>query len=326
MPPVITSLNPASGPVGSNVLITGTGFIVGGVGGTVTFNGMLAAPSTYNGTQIIVPVPAGATTGNVVVTVAGQSSAGVLFTVTTLAAPTIVSITPATGPVGISVTIAGTNFGAFQGNSSVRFFSPPFLIVQSIAAQIVSWSNTSIVAIVPPNAAGALGEVLVLTSGGQSNAVSFVAGPGPSNGGTAAPIGLLLIPAQQFNTQVVLTFDTNNFNDPSSESFYFWKVEEVIAGRTPSCTRQIIQYRDLGVATVTFTLSGYDQNTQAPTSTSFPATIGTVAATGKIATLILGMNLTAQNLQFSMERDPGAGPVSLVSVELMGRVERTAYA
>src|SRR5437899_1524200 len=36
-------------------------------------------------------------------------------------APTLTSLSPTTGPVGTSVTIAGTNFGATQGTSTVRF-------------------------------------------------------------------------------------------------------------------------------------------------------------------------------------------------------------
>ena len=52
---------------------------------TVTFNGTAAAPASWSGTSIVVPVPSGATTGNVVVTVGGEASNGVSFTVTAAA-------------------------------------------------------------------------------------------------------------------------------------------------------------------------------------------------------------------------------------------------
>src|ERR1700676_354022 len=86
-----------------------------------------------------------------------------------------------------------------------------------------------------------------------------------SNGGTNAPLNLLLIPVSQvglpfITNGLMFTFDPTNFNDLSEPSSYFWKVEEVAAGRTPSCTRQMIIYRDLGVATITATLTGYNQN------------------------------------------------------------------
>jgi hypothetical protein len=124
----------------------------------------------------------------------------------------------------------------------------------------------------------------------------------------------------------VFQFDVTNFNDANSPSFYFWKVEEIIAGRTPTCNRQMITYRDLGVVTATFTLSGYDQSAQTPVLQQSTQTLGTVAATQKLCTLLLGMTLTAQNLQFSVARAANAGPLSIARVRLEGEVERTAYA
>src|SRR5256885_17066871 len=76
-PPAITGVNPPSGPVGSSVIITGTNFGPSQGSSTVSFNGTLAAAaSSWNGTSITVLVPAGATTGNVVVTVGGMASHG----------------------------------------------------------------------------------------------------------------------------------------------------------------------------------------------------------------------------------------------------------
>jgi hypothetical protein len=76
-------LNPASGAVGTSVTITGTNFGASQTYGTVTFNGTAAAPTSWSAMSIVVPVPAGATSGNVVVTVSGVASNGVPFTVTT---------------------------------------------------------------------------------------------------------------------------------------------------------------------------------------------------------------------------------------------------
>ena len=58
----------------------------------------------------MVPVPGGATTGNVVVTVGGVASNGVSFTVTA-AAPAITSLTPTSGAVGTAVTMTGRTSG-----------------------------------------------------------------------------------------------------------------------------------------------------------------------------------------------------------------------
>ncbi|MGD0165551.1 MAG: IPT/TIG domain-containing protein, partial [Candidatus Sulfotelmatobacter sp.] len=79
--PNITGLSPTSGVVGTSVTITGTGF--GPTQGTssITFNGTATTSTGWNGSSIAVPVPTGATTGNVVVTVGGLASNGVGFTV-----------------------------------------------------------------------------------------------------------------------------------------------------------------------------------------------------------------------------------------------------
>ena len=57
------------------------------------------------------------------------------------AAPSISSLSPTSGAVGASVTIAGTGFGATQGTSTVKF--------NGTTATVTSWSATTIVAAVP---------------------------------------------------------------------------------------------------------------------------------------------------------------------------------
>ena len=153
--PNITSLSPSSGPVGTSVTITGTNF--GATQGTISFNGTTATPTSWSATSIVAPVPAGATTGNVVVTVGGQASNGVSFTVTSTT-PNITSLSPSSGPVGTSVTITGTNFGATQG--TITFNGTP--------ATPTSWSATSIVAPVPTGAT--TGNVVVTVEGQPATA------------------------------------------------------------------------------------------------------------------------------------------------------------
>ena len=80
--PAITSLNPTSGSAGTPVTITGNYFGATQGYSTVSFNSAAATPTSWSNTTIDVPVPAGATSGNVVVTVGGVASNGVSFTVT----------------------------------------------------------------------------------------------------------------------------------------------------------------------------------------------------------------------------------------------------
>jgi hypothetical protein len=118
--PNITNLNPAAGQVGTPVTITGMNFGATQGSSTVKFNGTSGAPTSWSATSIAVPVPTGATTGNVVVTVSGVASNGVNFTVTG-PPPTITNLNPTSGAAGASVTITGTNFGATQSTSTVTF-------------------------------------------------------------------------------------------------------------------------------------------------------------------------------------------------------------
>ena len=82
--PAISGLSPATGPTGTVVTLTGAN--LNGVT-SLTINGVVISSFTVvNATTITFIVPAGATTGPVVVTTANGSSAGVTFTVTTTTA------------------------------------------------------------------------------------------------------------------------------------------------------------------------------------------------------------------------------------------------
>src|SRR6266478_6661497 len=74
---------------GAPVTVTGTTFGSTQGTSTVQFNGTTGTPASWSATSIVVPVPTGATTGNIVVTVSGVASNGVAFTVSP---PTLVSI------------------------------------------------------------------------------------------------------------------------------------------------------------------------------------------------------------------------------------------
>lgn len=78
----------------------------------------------------------------------------------TSTAPTITLLNPNSGAVGTSVTITGTDFGAVQGNGTVRF--------NGVLATITSWADTSIVCVVPDLAT--TGPVVVTNNSGLSSA------------------------------------------------------------------------------------------------------------------------------------------------------------
>jgi len=175
--PGITSLSPNHGDVGTPVTITGRHFGAAQGESTVTFNGTAATPTVWSDTSITVPVPAGATTGNVVVTVVGLASNGVLFTLN----PHITSLNPTSGTVGVPVTVTGTNFGATQGSNTVKF--------NGTAGVPTNWSDTSITVPVPLGVS--TGNVVVSVNSIASNGVNFTFVPPAitSLSVTSAPVG-----------------------------------------------------------------------------------------------------------------------------------------
>jgi hypothetical protein len=137
--PVITNLAPVSGIAGTSATMTGVNFGATQGGSTVTFNGTPGTPTSWSATSIVVPVPGGATTGNVVVRVNGQVSNPASFTV--LQTPSITSLSTTSATIGSLVTITGTNFGATQGVSAVTF--------NGVGGTPTNWTTSSIVVPVP---------------------------------------------------------------------------------------------------------------------------------------------------------------------------------
>jgi len=144
--PSITSLNPTSGLVGGSVTIKGANFGATQGASTVKFNGTTATPTSWSATSIVAPVPAGATTGNVVVTVGGVASNGVSFTVQADTTPPTVNITaPAAGATlssTVSVTATATDNVSV---SSVQFLldGAPLGAPLTTGPYSVSWDTTT---------------------------------------------------------------------------------------------------------------------------------------------------------------------------------------
>src|SRR6185312_1657739 len=160
--PSISSISTVAASIGTSVTISGTGFGAPQGSSTVTFNGVAGTPTSWGATSIVVPVPAGASSGPIVVTVGGIASNSVQFSVV----PHIATLSPTSAGVGMQFTITGTGFGATQATSSVSFYSA------QVTASITAWSDTSISGTVPQNAS--TGSVWVTVgSSNASNGINF---------------------------------------------------------------------------------------------------------------------------------------------------------
>jgi glucose/arabinose dehydrogenase len=148
----ITDFSPASGPVGTSVMIEGFGF----TGATaVTFGGTAASSYTVDSdAQITAVVAAGTASGPVAVTSpSGTDTSADTFTV--IPPPTVSSFTPTIGPAGASVTITGN---AFADATAVKF--------NTTAAQgFTVDSDSQITAVVAPGTMS--GRISVTTPAGS---------------------------------------------------------------------------------------------------------------------------------------------------------------
>jgi Glucodextranase, domain B/IPT/TIG domain/PQQ-like domain len=184
--PSVTGFSPVSAAgVGFQLFVGGSGFGSSQGSSTITFNGVPATVGYWSDSQIIAVVPAGATTGSVVVTVGGFASNGLIFTVTT--APLLTGFSPgASGGVGTEIYVGGSNLGATQGSSTVTF--------NGVAATAGYWSNDILIATVPPGAT--TGPVVVTVGGVASNGLTFTVVSTPQISGlspvSAAGVGFQL--------------------------------------------------------------------------------------------------------------------------------------
>jgi IPT/TIG domain len=291
--PSISSVFPTAGPVGTSVTITGFGFGATQGASTVTFNGTAATVSSWSATSITVTVPAGATTGNVVVTVGGLATNGVTFTVSAAAAPNITSLTPNSGPVGTPVVIAGSNFGVTQGTSTILFTGT------AVSAAVTSWSATSITVTVPAGAT--TGNVTVTVGGVVSNGVTFtvsaVAAPNitsltPNSGRVGTTV---VIAGSNFGaTQATSTV---TFNGTSAGTATAWSATSITVTVPAGATTGSVVVKVGGVSSngVTFTVTA----AAAPNITSLTPNSGPVGTSVVIAGTNFGATQGTSTVTFN---------------------------
>ena len=170
--PEIKSLDPESGPPGSEVVIGGGGFGSAQGTGVVFFSGKQVEVVAWSDTVITARVPADmaeAAYGVEVETEKGVSNE-VEFKVTgkTSQALKITALEPESGKSGDEVVIKGSGFGASQKDGVVLFGTGK--------AEVVEWSDTSITIVVPPNLGKNTYGMTVKNEAGKSNEAVFKIG------------------------------------------------------------------------------------------------------------------------------------------------------
>jgi len=162
--PTISSFTPTIGLIGTSVTITGTNFSNVPAENVVRFfNNRIATVTASTSTSITAVVPASTITGVISVTtncLTGTSATN--FTVGIPPKPTITSFTPASGSVGTTVTITGTNFSTTPANNIVYF--------GATQASVSTATTTQLTVTVPPGATHQ--PISVQTNGLTAHALS----------------------------------------------------------------------------------------------------------------------------------------------------------
>lgn len=144
----VSSVTPDNGLPGTSVTIAGSGFGSTQGSGTLLLGTAPGIVQTWSDTQIVALVAAGSTSGSVQVLQGGRTSNLLSFSVTI---PQISDVSPASGIGGTTVTITGSGFGSLQGSGTV--------VLGSKNAQVLTWTDTEIVAVVANDAKSGIARV-----------------------------------------------------------------------------------------------------------------------------------------------------------------------
>jgi hypothetical protein len=197
--PVVATISPAKGTVGTELTITGADFRPGA---TVAVGSFVATDvQIADATTLYAKVPTGVVADQVYgVTVKNSDGTSVSRDAAfTAVAPTLLYMNGATRPSGNSgstVILEGAGFGDAQGTGQVLFSNGAGGTVPATIASASDWTDGFIVTTVPSGAAS--GDVKMQTATGTSTALTFTlttsAQFSPSaiswTGTTALPVGL----------------------------------------------------------------------------------------------------------------------------------------
>ncbi len=315
--PTIASFSPITAATGTVVNIIGTGF---GGASNVSFGGIAASSFTVvSATSINATVGLGAS-GSVSVTTVGGTGTRAGFTF--IPAPTVTGFTPASGGVGTSVTITGTNFSPTPANNIVKFNNTTSVVTAS--------STTSITTSVPT---GATTGLISVTVSGQTatSSTSFTFIPPPTISSFSPTNGII-------GATVTIT-GTNFSPTPANNTVTFNGVPSVVTASTATSITtsvpagatigpiRVTVAGQIGVSASNFTpppliasfspVSGAINSIITITGSNFNsvATNNTVRFNGVLATVT---NVTATSLTVTVPSATTTGKISVINSGLTG--------
>jgi hypothetical protein len=131
----------------------------------------------------------------------------------------------------------------------------------------------------------------------------------------------LLVPSLGTTGKVLSYYNAGVFDDSADAATYIYKAEDIIADRVPTTRRVIVTYIDIGVATLHVTVNAVNDNGVLVTQQA-AITIGTVGASGLLATAYADLAVTGYRPQITLFRAAGGGPIAISHVVATGTIEK----
>jgi hypothetical protein len=271
-PPIVSGIEPITGPANGGTVVTITGLYFTGVTG-VSFNGTAATNVTFiNDTQITAISPAGSGTVDVTVTTpGGTSNANLDDQFTYIPPPSVKYIMPTEGPVAGGTKVA--IFGSFFTNTmSVSFGG-------TLATNVTFISDTEIIAVSPMGNANTTVPVIVTTLGGSSvtnNDDQFTYLPSPPIVNITSPDNNSFFPSSQsdLNQTDPITFTavaSDSSGQPLTGTALQWTLDGKFLGTGESFSATLPS----GCVTVSHTVQVVATDTTSGLSASATITVKT---------------------------------------------------
>ncbi|MEU1628434.1 IPT/TIG domain-containing protein [Streptomyces sp. NPDC020096] len=169
-------VSPSQGSTSGGTPVTITGTNLGGATAVHFGSRPATGVTSVSATQLTAVSPSGSGTVEVTVTTPGGNSNPEPFFY--ISAPWITSVSPAAGQFGGGNTVTIT--GSFLGSTEQVVFGPGAVHGGGQNAAFTIVSDTEIIAVAPPEAAGAA-DIIIQSPGGNADLLSaytYLAGPG----------------------------------------------------------------------------------------------------------------------------------------------------